>query len=329
MNNKSCIIIPTRNEEEYIHAKLCNTVASLPGFPVYVVDGGSTDRTKEIVEKFINLHHNVGILCLGSNGKTEQLNYAFRNLEYDWFLITDADSFIAASEWQRFSQVTSSNDKFGLYVAAVRPLRSSVVSTVDYNFWVLRERVFEHFFKKRTINAYAPLYGISRRLIEFELMPRDVVADDIYFTFKCREASLSVYTSRDTVTEYRLPSSIRSFFRHKLRKSLACAKEIRRFHPLRYYTTYIITGAFVVVAGCIAISLPTAFSALVMSLAVFLCFLYALLSVRFEVKGSVGSSKPGKISILGLVIILVGLTAVLGIVMLPYKSSNSNFKRYR
>ena len=45
------VIIPVYNEEKTIGLTLCN-LCSHPGLEIIVVDGGSTDRTSEIVRKY-------------------------------------------------------------------------------------------------------------------------------------------------------------------------------------------------------------------------------------------------------------------------------------
>lgn len=59
------VIIPCYNEERFIGKVLENLLAQydLERFEVVIVDGMSADRTREVVNQFINEHCNAQILC--------------------------------------------------------------------------------------------------------------------------------------------------------------------------------------------------------------------------------------------------------------------------
>lgn len=80
----SVVIVPTFNEEEGI----ADTLKSVPSkYPVFVVDGGSTDRTVEIAKNFgVDLIHS-------KSGKGNALRKVFRKLgpKFDKLFTIDGD----------------------------------------------------------------------------------------------------------------------------------------------------------------------------------------------------------------------------------------------
>ncbi len=94
MMNKFSIIIPAYNEEEGVKATLEDLKKYLrdnyseSDYEIIVVNDGSTDKTKEILETIsgitlINHHYNKGY---GAALKT-----GIKNSKNDWILILDAD----------------------------------------------------------------------------------------------------------------------------------------------------------------------------------------------------------------------------------------------
>lgn len=65
MNYKVAVVIPTLNEEKFIARCLDSVISQSYPFAdmdVMVVDGGSKDRTKEIVEEYKRKYQNIRFL---------------------------------------------------------------------------------------------------------------------------------------------------------------------------------------------------------------------------------------------------------------------------
>ena len=84
--NKVLIIIPAHNEE----ASIEKTISSIKGYDYIVINDGSTDQTKQILEKnhfnHVNLYFNLGIGGAVQTG----YKYAYQN-DYDIAVQFDAD----------------------------------------------------------------------------------------------------------------------------------------------------------------------------------------------------------------------------------------------
>lgn len=94
-SRKLSIIIPTFNESQYIFRCLVNVwQEKLPGFEkeIIVIDDGSTDNTKELLEKFNTEYAHIKIVVHPENmGKGKALQTGIRKATGDILIIQDAD----------------------------------------------------------------------------------------------------------------------------------------------------------------------------------------------------------------------------------------------
>ena len=88
---KISIIVPTLNEEKALPTTLQNIAECAPSCEVIVVDGGSTDRTRDVVEAFTALP----ILWLNApKGRGNQMNAGAAKASGDVLLFLHADTHL-------------------------------------------------------------------------------------------------------------------------------------------------------------------------------------------------------------------------------------------
>jgi rSAM/selenodomain-associated transferase 2 len=101
------VVIPTYNEEKALPETL-QVLFRQPGeYEVIVVDGGSTDRTSEVVREFSLQPSALNTLRLLSSpkGRAIQMNAGAKIANGEWLLFLHADTLLPACAMQRLSQL--------------------------------------------------------------------------------------------------------------------------------------------------------------------------------------------------------------------------------
>src|SRR3989344_5223005 len=95
-------IVPAYNEEEVITDTLLSLIQL--DYPrdqkeIIVVNDGSTDRTKELVEEFICEHseENITLINQKNQGKGRAMNAGLAQAKGEFFACLDADSFVSSN----------------------------------------------------------------------------------------------------------------------------------------------------------------------------------------------------------------------------------------
>jgi rSAM/selenodomain-associated transferase 2 len=96
------IIIPAYNEEKALPATLKRLLSQRADFEVIVVDGGSTDRTREIVHAQPRIR-----LLTASKGRATQMNAGARVAHGEWLLFLHADTLLPDGGLQRLNALQS------------------------------------------------------------------------------------------------------------------------------------------------------------------------------------------------------------------------------
>ena len=91
------VIIPVYNEEKALPATLRSLLAQPGDYEIAVVDGGSTDRTREIVESLRIT------LLTSSKGRATQMNAGAKEARGEWLLFLHADTLLPAGALARLN----------------------------------------------------------------------------------------------------------------------------------------------------------------------------------------------------------------------------------
>ena len=101
------IIIPAYNSEEWI-VDCLNSIAAIPrdDFEVIVVNDGSTDKTKEIIQDFAKSFKYFKILDQNNQGASVARNLGLSNAEGNYIFFCDSDDYIDPKEFNDFLNET-------------------------------------------------------------------------------------------------------------------------------------------------------------------------------------------------------------------------------
>lgn len=96
MNVTLSVIIPVYNLEKYIEkcvrSILCQTYAE---FEILLIDDGSTDRSREIIEKMCEMDKRIHVFCGEHKGVSWARNKGIEHAVGDYLLFMDGDDYIA------------------------------------------------------------------------------------------------------------------------------------------------------------------------------------------------------------------------------------------
>lgn len=86
------IIVPVYNAEKYIDACIRSVVdQKYDNYELILIDDGSNDCTREIIEKWTNKYESVRLLCQNHTGQGSARNYGVKESKGKWLMFLDAD----------------------------------------------------------------------------------------------------------------------------------------------------------------------------------------------------------------------------------------------
>ena len=130
---KFSICIPTLNEEKYVGGILsCLEKQTFKDFEVIVVDGGSQDKTKEIVLKFSGKYP-IQFLKSPQRGVSFQRNYAAKKASGQYVIFFDADVMIENDFLERINNHLEKQD-IDILTAWNKPISNKPIDEFIYLF---------------------------------------------------------------------------------------------------------------------------------------------------------------------------------------------------
>jgi glycosyltransferase involved in cell wall biosynthesis len=108
------VVIPTYNRE-YIISEAINSVLNqtYQNFEILVVDDGSTDKTKEVVENIKDPR--IRYICQHNAGPSAARNNGIRNAKGDWIAFLDSDDiWLPEKLGKQIEVINSSDDRLGI-----------------------------------------------------------------------------------------------------------------------------------------------------------------------------------------------------------------------
>ena len=223
------LIVPVFNESKLLARKLAN-VAGLryarDRLRIIVVDGASTDGSREIAEAWARSNERAIVVTAEHPGKATQLNLALRHATGTWVVVTDADAEMRPNTLQALMRA-GRDSEVGAIGSPVLPRNTHPAETCTWR--VLNWLRLREWRRGSASMVMAPCYAFRRSLID--RFPDDVVGDDVHVAWRVATRGGAIGLAGPVVHEVRETSTLSALFRQKVRRGSGYFREIFRFLP--------------------------------------------------------------------------------------------------
>jgi len=257
------VILPVRNEERYIR----DTLSALAGqdyrkdrYELLVVDGRSTDRTRQIVEQFAAENEDLNLRLLDNPGMTSARarNIGVRAATGQLIAVIDGHVHIPNDRLLlRMEEIAERSGQ--LCLARPAPLRVPKLGkgSMAWIIAVARESWMGHSRRshiyddtQRTVDPVSSGFAYDRRVFDLAgYFDEDFdAAEDVEFHHRLKLAGIEAVTSPD-LTIYSYPrETLRGLFGQMTRYGIGRARLVRR-HPTAMTKETLIPPAVLLVCG--------------------------------------------------------------------------------
>jgi glycosyltransferase involved in cell wall biosynthesis len=238
------IVIPVHNEERFIGATLgalFNQDYPKDRFELIVVDGGSTDSTRDIVEKIINKNHNINIYLLNNPSRlsSSARNIGIRAAKGRLLGVIDSHVYIPNNNlFINMERITE--ERAALCLARPAPLDVPGLSR-GKSYWIALARkswlghsrnsyIYNNFegFVDPASSGFAYDNCVFDRVGHFD--ESFDAAEDVEFHFRLKKAGIMAYTSPDLLIYSYPRESLLALFKQQVRYGKGRARFLRK-HP--------------------------------------------------------------------------------------------------
>jgi cellulose synthase/poly-beta-1,6-N-acetylglucosamine synthase-like glycosyltransferase len=224
---KVSVLIPAYNEEENIKMvieslKKCEYPKNK--LEIVVVDDGSTDDTYKVAKEC-----GVKVFRKKRGGKAEALNLGIKKCKGDFILVLDADCYVEKNSIQKMLKYFS-NEKIAAVVSSIRVYKPANIleklQSIEYllsNF--IREII--SFSSALYITPGASLY--RKNVLASLKFDKNNLTEDLEMGLKLKAHGFELIFSPDAVIYTKVPRTIKSFLRQRIRWTYGLLYNFRRY----------------------------------------------------------------------------------------------------
>ena len=229
---KISVILPIYNVEDYIEETLDSLLnqSMIDDMEVLMVDDGSTDSSRYIIEKYALDHDNFHAFHKENEGLAMTRNYGIERASGEYIHFLDSDDVIAVDGYEKLYQLAVKNDsdivtanftKFGRYNSWMDVLSKRIFANIDCDvdsttLNEMRELVWDtistnKIYKREFLNRHNILFPDKRIVYEdipfslraYILADRISVYYNIFYYWRVRKSSkLSLTQQRTNMTNF-------------------------------------------------------------------------------------------------------------------------------
>jgi len=186
------IIIPCYNEEKVIENKIQNTLSleyPKSKYEIIVVDSGSTDGTKDILEKHGSLNHIRLVRQSRRLGKASAINEGLAIAVGEIVVLTDADAFLNAKSLEYLIE-NFADESVGAGVGNMILGGNGILSKMNSVFYqYFRQNIREWESKIDSVSFFSGEFLAFRKCL-IEKVDENAVSDDLSILFEARKKGL-------------------------------------------------------------------------------------------------------------------------------------------
>ena len=262
------VIVPAYNEENSIQETLASLITlDYPDnkIEIVVVNDGSTDKTKEYVESFINKHSQKKIVLLNqeNKGKARAMNRGLEIIKGEFFACLDADSFVHSNALQEMLPLFE-NEK----IAAVCPLLKvkkpeNVLQKVQWSEYIINMFYKLLNAKLDCIHVTPGPFSVYKTKIIKDLGGYDekTITEDLEIAIRLQKHHYKIVQTFDAVVETVAPKTWKSLFWQRVRWYRGSVDNSINYRKMMFNKKYGDFGFMrmptIILSGIIAIVLMT------------------------------------------------------------------------
>jgi glycosyltransferase involved in cell wall biosynthesis len=248
-NFKVSLIVPVRNEESSLEAFLQSLLKQdFSPDEIVIADGGSTDRTKEIIEAFIAQGHNIRFIEDADAYPGRARNLAIQASRNEWIAMVDAGTLVEA-DWLGKLVCKAANDhKANVVLGTYEPILTNFFKESLALTYVAPARLIEgHRFRGPSTASMMLQKQVWMVLGRF---PEDLRAcEDLLFFERLRQSNFVITYATDALVYWHIQDSFVAVFRKFRAYSLHTLKAgLGRTWHLALAKMYAIAVLFILLA---------------------------------------------------------------------------------
>jgi cellulose synthase/poly-beta-1,6-N-acetylglucosamine synthase-like glycosyltransferase len=228
------VVIPCYNEEKNI-AECLDYVYGLD-YPknkieVIVVDDGSTDKTKDILEGYQKKNKNIHIIQGRHEGKSSSLNLGVKKASFDIILTIDADTVVEKDSLKKLVRPFSDETVGATNGSCVAKNSNSVLAVfqkLEYHYNNLVRRSFSVLFRNG-IWFFGAFACYRKKVLEqIGYFKQDTMTEDMDTAMEIYSAGYRTINVYDALGYTIVPSSIKPFFKQRMRWWIGALQTLKK-----------------------------------------------------------------------------------------------------
>jgi cellulose synthase/poly-beta-1,6-N-acetylglucosamine synthase-like glycosyltransferase/peptidoglycan/xylan/chitin deacetylase (PgdA/CDA1 family) len=219
------VVIPAYNEEVVILQTIVSVLRSdYPDLKVIVVDDGSSDKTRQIVDSHYWGHPRVRLISQPNQGKWQALNTAYSAIDTEIAVCVDADTKIARNAIRELVQPFADSRVGAVAGTVVVGNRTNLLTRMQAMEYITAQQIVrraqEHLNGILVVPGALGAWRVEALKDDIGLYSNETLTEDADLTILMRRGGYRVAYAEGALAYTEAPGDLRSFMKQRLRWSL-------------------------------------------------------------------------------------------------------------